>query len=133
MAIAGSGQSRALSSVDSGMTAAHMSSKGDMDMNTRTFLGGFAVMALLGASTAAFAYTGQEFAPQAKITLDQARTIATKARPGKITDQELEKESGGSGLRYSFDVKSDKITYEVGVDAKTGKVLENDREGANPD
>jgi uncharacterized membrane protein YkoI len=56
-----------------------------------------------------------------------------KARPGVITDQELEKEGGGSALRYPFDVKSAGATYEVGVDAKTGKVLENGREGANPD
>jgi len=41
----------------------------------------------------------------------------------------LEEERGGSGLRYSFDIKNNKVTYEVGVDAKTGKVLENAREG----
>jgi uncharacterized membrane protein YkoI len=45
----------------------------------------------------------------------------------------LEKERGGSGLRYSFDIKSNKATYELGVDAKTGKVLENAREGRHPD
>ena len=60
-------------------------------------------------------------------------TTAIKARHGTITDQELEKEGGGSGLRYSFDVKQGKITYEVGVDAKTGKVLENKAEGPIPD
>src|SRR5689334_2228910 len=102
-------------------------------MKARTFFSGFALLTLVGASTSAFAYRGQNLAPQAKITLEQARVIATKARPGKITDQELEKESGGSGLRYSFDVKSGKVTYEVGVDAKTGRVLENDREGQHPD
>jgi uncharacterized membrane protein YkoI len=45
----------------------------------------------------------------------------------------LEKERGGSGLRYSFDIKNGKITHEVGVDAKTGKVLENSVEGAHHD
>jgi uncharacterized membrane protein YkoI len=50
-----------------------------------------------------------------------------------ITDEELEREKGGSGLRYSFDIKSNKVIYEVGVDARTGKVLENVREGAHPD
>ena len=59
--------------------------------------------------------------------------IALKARPGKITDRELEREKGGSGLRYSFDITSHKTTYEVGVDAQTGMVLENAREGAHPD
>jgi Peptidase propeptide and YPEB domain len=60
-------------------------------------------------------------------------TIALKARHGTITDEELEREKGGSGLRYSFDIKSNKVIYEVGVDARTGKVLENVREGAHPD
>jgi uncharacterized membrane protein YkoI len=56
-----------------------------------------------------------------------------KARPGTITDEELEREKGGSGLRYSFDVKNGKVTYEVGVDAQTGRVLENSKEGRHPD
>lgn len=65
--------------------------------------------------------------------IQAARDIALKARPGKITDEELEKEKGGSGLRYSFDIKVDSKTYEVGVDAVTGKLLENKREGKHPD
>ena len=52
----------------------------------------------------AFAYPGQELAGKAKVTIDQARASALKARPGTITDEELEREKGGSGLRYSFDV-----------------------------
>ena len=64
--------------------------------------------------------------------MSQARSIALKAHPGKITDEELERERGGSGLRYSFDIKSGGITQEVGVDAKTGKVLENAKEGPHP-
>jgi hypothetical protein len=54
------------------------------------------------------------------------------ADSGLITDEELERERGGSGLRYSFDIKSGGITQEVGVDAKTGKVLENAKEGPHP-
>jgi hypothetical protein len=34
---------------------------------------------------------------------------------GAITDEELEKEKGGSSLRYSFDIRSGKVTYEVGA------------------
>jgi uncharacterized membrane protein YkoI len=79
------------------------------------------------------AYVGAQLAPNAKITMDQARAIAMKARPGQITDQELENEGGGSGLRYSFDIKSSGKVYEVGVDAQTGRVLENKAEGPNPD
>ncbi len=78
-------------------------------------------------------YTGYKLASTAHVTIDQARRTALKARPGVITDQELEKESGGSGLRYSFDIKAASKTYEVGVDAQTGKVLENAAEGAHPD
>lgn len=75
-------------------------------------------------------FTGRQYARQAHVSLAAARAIALKARPGQITDQELEKERGGSGLRYSFDVKSSGRTYEVGVDAKSGKVLENGTESA---
>ncbi|HEY8314507.1 MAG TPA: PepSY domain-containing protein [Candidatus Baltobacteraceae bacterium] len=95
-----------------------------------------AVMAVglsLGAAGSALAYSGQQYASQAKITIVQARAIALKALPGKITDEELEREGGGTGLRYSFDIKVGSKTHEVGVDAKTGKVLENDVEGNTPD
>lgn len=88
---------------------------------------------LAGAPIAAFAYTGQELASGAKVGIDQARTIALKAIAGRITDQELEKESGGSGLRYSFDIKRGAKTYELGVDAQTGAVPENKAEGPHPD
>jgi len=90
-----------------------------------------ALVALLPVG--ALAYSGEELAGKTKITLDEARSIALKARPGTITDEELEKEKGGSGLRYSFDVKSGRVTYEVGVDALTGSVLEDAKEGPNPD
>ena len=81
----------------------------------------------------AFAYTGQKFAREAKIGIEQARRIALQARPGRIIDEELEREAGGSGLRYSFDIRRGRITQEVGVDAATGQVLENKTEGPNPD
>ena len=81
----------------------------------------------------AMAYTGEKLAKTAKVTMAQATDIALKARAGKITDKELEREGGGSGLRYSFDVLSKGATYEVGVDAQSGAVLENGREGAHPD
>lgn len=95
-----------------------------------------ALLALVGSLAAASAnasisptnYAGHELAGQAKITLTQARAAALKARPGKIIDQELEKEGGGSGLRYSFDVQSHGKTIEVGIDAQTGRVLENGAE-----
>ena len=78
-------------------------------------------------------FAGSNLLPMAKVSLAQARATATAYRPGRITDQELEKEKGGTGLRYSFDIKSKGKTFEVGVDARTGKVLENKAEGPNPD
>jgi uncharacterized membrane protein YkoI len=103
---------------------------------TLTFMG-FSLL----VSTAAIAaydstsktYDGQKLTKLASVSIAEARSIALKARPGQITDQELEKEKGGTGLRYSFDILSNNITYEVGVDAKTGKVLENAQAGKNPD
>ena len=88
--------------------------------------------AALMAATAAHAYDGQKYAKDAAITMEQASQIALQAVPGaSITDRELEREKGGSGLRYSFDLKTPQGEREVGVDASTGKVLEDSVEGAN--
>ncbi|MDR3568781.1 MAG: PepSY domain-containing protein [Syntrophobacteraceae bacterium] len=94
-----------------------------------TLLGLFLLVEAGNAS----AYTGQKFAGEAKISMEQARVIALKAYPGKITDEELEREKGGSGLRYSFDIRRGKATREVGVDARTAALLENAPEGPNAD
>ena len=94
---------------------------------------GLAAASLVFGVVAAQAYTGQELANRAKISISEARAIALKAHPGKITDEELERERGGSGLRYSFDIKDGSITQEVGIDARTGRVLENKKEGPHPD
>jgi uncharacterized membrane protein YkoI len=88
---------------------------------------------LMAVAFAAQAYTGDTLAKRAKVSITQARVIALKAHPGKIIDEELEKEPGGTGMRYSFDIVQGKVTQEVGVDAQTGTVLENKAEGANPD
>ena len=81
----------------------------------------------------AFAFDGEKYLPDAKVTLAQARDTALKTYPGKIVSEELEKESGGSGLRYSFVIRHHTDKHEVGIDAKTGSVLENSVEGKNPD
>lgn len=70
-------------------------------------------------------------ASMAKVSMPQARELAMKAYPGKIVKEELEQEKGGSGLRYSFDINNGKVTHEVGIDAKTGAVLENSVEDDN--
>ena len=95
-----------------------------------------ALIAVLLAAPAAFAasaFVGSEYLKDASVSLEKARTIALNTFPGKIVDEELEREGGGSGLRYSFDIKNGKVTQEVGVDAKTGAVLESSAEGANAD
>jgi uncharacterized membrane protein YkoI len=101
-------------------------------MKRLPILAAMAVSLALASQAGAASYKGEELSKDAKITIEQAQAIASKARKGEITDKELEKEKGGSGLRYSFDIKSDGKTYEVGVDANTGKVLENKPEGKYP-
>jgi uncharacterized membrane protein YkoI len=81
----------------------------------------------------ALAYTGDKYASEAKISMAQAIAIALHAQPGTVTDKELEREKGGSGLRYSFDVRTSSGMREVGVDAVTGAVLEVSAEGPNAD
>lgn len=94
-------------------------------------------LALCGLVFAAQAGTSEhgseQAAAHAKISMTQARRIALKVYPGKIVKQELEHEAGGSGLRYSFDIRSGKNTHEVGVDANTGKLLENSLDNNDAD
>ena len=89
-----------------------------------------AVAAKLPTATS---YTGHKLEKLATVKLLKAREIALKERPGTITDFELEREKGGSGLRYSFDIKTGNVGYEVGVDAQTGHILENSKDGPRPD
>jgi len=107
-------------------------------MFMRTFIAALAALPLVvggiaTAATATHAFKGAALLPMAQVKLVTARATALKARPGKVTDEELEKEAGGSGMRYSFDISSGGKPFEVGVDAKTGVILENKAEGKNPD
>jgi uncharacterized membrane protein YkoI len=84
------------------------------------------IAALLVAGFVTVPYPGErEYGAQAKLTIARARAIAVRAYPGKIIEEELEKEPGGSGLRYSFIIQHGPARHEVGVDARTGKVLKN--------
>ncbi|HCA27988.1 MAG TPA: peptidase M4 [Betaproteobacteria bacterium] len=98
---------------------------------------------LVGAATLTLATAATVFAAsnplpqskrdmQPKLSMKAARAIAEKTFPGRIMQAELEREHGGSGLRYSFDMRQGKQWREVGVDALTGKVLENSKESPNP-
>lgn len=90
-------------------------------------------LAIFLVESNAFALTGQQYLSQATVPPAQARKLALKTYPGKIISEELEEEAGGSGLRYSFVIHHKKAKHEVGIDAKTGKVLENSVEGEHPD
>lgn len=84
------------------------------------------------AAGSAFANVSQSKAAQraqanAKITMKQARTMALKSAPGKVVDEEFEKEDGA--WRYSFDIRGTDGIHEIGISAKTGHIVENSFEG----
>jgi len=92
---------------------------------------GIVLFLLLFASSSVFSQekTNSKLARQAKITMDEARGIALKRVAGTIEDGELEKEKGK--LVYSFDVRtSDGTIMEVWVDAKSGEVINVEKEDA---
>lgn len=89
----------------------------------------FAVAACAGAQ----AHGDPALRAQAHVSAEQAQRTALAARAGTVKEWELEREAGGSGLRYSFVITQQGHDYEVGVDAGDGSVLENTAEGANPD
>ena len=90
-------------------------------------------LALVLVASNAFALTGEQYLSQATVRPAQARKLALKTYSGRIVAEELEQEAGGSGLRYSFVIRHKSAKHEVGIDAKTGKVLENSVEGEHPD
>ena len=101
-------------------------------LTIRTVSAAAVVTAMIAANalaTPTFALEGEKLSAEATLTLDQAKVAALKAQPGKILDQELEHRKGGSGLRYSFDIKVGAATYEVAIDAKTGETLLKKAEG----
>jgi hypothetical protein len=52
---------------------------------------GATLVGLLLAPGDSFAYSGEQLAKHAKVTIEQARTIALQTRAGTITDEELER------------------------------------------
>ena len=92
-------------------------------------LGALALGIMASSAAPAFALEGGGLSSEATLSLEQARAAALKTQPGTILDQELEHRKGGSGLRYSFDIKVGAVTHEVGIDAKTGEALQNTAEG----
>ena len=66
-------------------------------------------------------------APRPRISMAHARAMALKLAPGKIISSEYEKEGGI--WRYSFDIQQKGNVQEIGIDGRTGKVVENKSEG----
>lgn len=66
-------------------------------------------------------------APAPRISMAHARAMALKLAPGKIISSEYEKEGGI--WRYSFDIQQPSHVQEIGIDGRTGKVVENKSEG----
>jgi uncharacterized membrane protein YkoI len=82
-----------------------------------------AIAAALGMGTGAIA--GK--APAPKISKTRAETMALNLAPGKIISSEYENEGGG--WRWSFDIQQKNHVQEIGIDGRTGKVVENKSEG----
>ncbi len=100
-------------------------------MNAQKIILALTTVVTLLAATQVSAFEGSQYAKEAKLSIEQARALATKAYPGTIVEEGLEHKLGGSGLRYSFDIRANHVTHEVAVDAKTGDILQNTRESAN--
>lgn len=100
-----------------------------MSMKRNTLIiTGTILLATTGASAIAqqtAAHGDAKLLAEAKLSADAARQIALKAQAGTVKEWEIEREPGGSGLRYSFDIEAGGKLHEVGIDAKDGKVLEN--------
>ena len=67
-------------------------------------------------------------APAPRIDEAQARRIAMTVAKGTVAESEYEKEGGS--WRWSFDIRENGKIHEVGVDAKTGKIVEDSWEAA---
>lgn len=65
--------------------------------------------------------------PTPKVSMARARAMALKLAPGKIISSEYEKEGGI--WRYSFDIQQKNNVQEIGIDGRTGRVVENKSEG----
>jgi uncharacterized membrane protein YkoI len=83
----------------------------------------FAALASLGLGSVATASS----APRPRISKARAEAMALKIAPGKIISSEYEKEGGG--WRWSFDIQQKGHVQEIGIDGRTGRVVENKSEG----
>ena len=85
------------------------------------------VLSSVAAMVCAFSPANATNAPTPRISMAHARAIALKLAPGKIISSEYENEGGG--WRYSFDIQQRGNIQEIGIDGRTGRVVENKSEG----
>jgi uncharacterized membrane protein YkoI len=83
-------------------------------------------IAILVAASATGAAQATVHRPHARLSMAQARAIALRAAPGRVISGEYENEGG---WRYSFDIQQSGHVQEIGVDAQTGRIVENKSEG----
>ena len=88
----------------------------------KTFWAIVSVASILAADTAEAATK-----PKPKIAMAAARSQALKLAPGRVISGEYEYEGGA--WRYSFDIQQAHNVQEIGIDAMTGKVVEDKSEG----
>jgi|SRR4051794_34539628 hypothetical protein len=81
------------------------------------------IMVVGGMTGSAWAAKG----PVPAISMSRARAMALRLAPGRIISSEYEKEGGV--WRYSFDIQQKGNVQEIGIDGRTGKVVENKSEG----
>lgn len=88
-----------------------------------------AVVAAGAASVATLASTAPHAAqkPAPAISMAQAKAIALKLAPGTVISSEYEFEGGS--WRYSIDIQQKGNVQEIGIDGKSGKIVENKSEG----
>jgi uncharacterized membrane protein YkoI len=86
-----------------------------------------AIAALVAGSLVAPPALAAVHAPTPRISMAQARAKALRLAPGRIISSEYEKEGGI--WRYSFDIQQRGNVQEIGIDGRTGRIVENKSEG----
>lgn len=82
---------------------------------------------VITAAASLVASAASALPPHARISMARARAVALHRAPGRIVDAEYEKEAGA--WRYSFDIRQGRRIHEIGVSAKTGRIVEDKFEG----
>ncbi len=96
-----------------------------------------AAIAAMGMYVSCAAYAGDDDLKEMEsiskglglITREEAKAKALAAKPGVVTDAELDDRDFGKGWDYEFEiVDADGHEWEVYIDAKTGEVRKTSRE-----